>query len=436
MIDPDEHIDELLLASADRWRASLPEPQEFDIAGLVHQSRPRRPLGSPLARFASIAVALLATVGLLMLLVAGPLGVPAQTPVPPLPSPTLNPGLPDVLYVENRGGPALTVAINGIDVGTVACGAYPTFTPGDNNVPPLPWQLTIALTADGSTVLDQQVTQLPRWLVQIQNETLGISNYPVLGPPPPSCPPDGSYSPETATPTPMSQSQTLLFENRGGPAFTVAINGTYFATVACGTYPTLNVGAGGVPQLPWQLTIVRVSDGSTLVDEQVTQLPKWFIQIGDSVPVLTGGPALGPAGPSCPPAGSTPTASPEPTPTLEPAPTGYTVHVARGLHPQWTAEAAAAAAFDYIKANESNAGRALVPAQILSVEAMAGGDVPQAISGPYPDLAVAWVVHSEGTFYCDLGPARYDGYYTGFWQIFSDEGVGTGGSWEHPYPTP
>lgn len=94
----------------------------------------------------------------------------------------------------------------------------------------------------------------------------------------------------------------LSFENRGGPAFMVEIGTALMTTVACNSGTTLTPGQAGVPELPWDLKIIRVRDGSVLADLRVTELPRWFTQIGgDPENGLSAFPVSGPPGPSCPP---------------------------------------------------------------------------------------------------------------------------------------
>jgi hypothetical protein len=100
------------------------------------------------------------------------------------------------------------------------------------------------------------------------------------------------------------------------------INGISVATVDCGAYPTLAPGQGNVPQLPWDLLITRNADGSTIASERLTELPRWFVQMGDEPLGISDKPLLGPYV-SCPPAVPTPTRGaptpPAATPTTNPA---------------------------------------------------------------------------------------------------------------------
>jgi hypothetical protein len=107
-----------------------------------------------------------------------------------VPATTTNPAFPPVLNVQNRGGPAFVVRINDRDVTTVACGSGATLTPAQGGVPELPWTLAVVRMRDGNVVLMASVMELPRWLVQIGDATVGaLATVAVAGPPGPSCPP-------------------------------------------------------------------------------------------------------------------------------------------------------------------------------------------------------------------------------------------------------
>jgi hypothetical protein len=124
------------------------------------------------------------------------------------------------------------------------------------------------------------------------------------------------------------------------------------------------------------------------------------------------------------------TAAPE-SPT--PIPTGYTVSIPGGLNPQWTAGAAAAAAFWRILLTQSQT-ESLRPAQVVSVEAMEGKDVPNKFDGPFPDVAVVWVVHAYGTFANAHGPVHY--LFDEGWYLFNDaDGNPFAVDFSHPVKT-
>jgi hypothetical protein len=94
----------------------------------------------------------------------------------------------------------------------------------------------------------------------------------------------------------------LYLENRGGPAFSVEFANEVLQTVGCNTGAELTPGQNEVPQLPWELALVRVRDGSTILVAQVTELPRYFTQIGEDPESSLGSmPVAGPPGPTCPP---------------------------------------------------------------------------------------------------------------------------------------
>jgi hypothetical protein len=104
--------------------------------------------------------------------------------------PTTEPTSIVALFVENRGGPAFDVIVNGVSV-AVPCDAYPALIPGENGLPALPWTVEVRRTADGRVLSSDLVARLPAWYVQIGDTALGMNFTAVLGPAGPSCPPPG-----------------------------------------------------------------------------------------------------------------------------------------------------------------------------------------------------------------------------------------------------
>jgi hypothetical protein len=98
---------------------------------------------------------------------------------------------------------------------------------------------------------------------------------------------------------PPSAEPALTIENRGGPAFAVRIGPVEVTRVECDDGATISPGHDGVPPLPWDLTVVRLADGSVVLRSTLTELPSWLVQIGDEIAVGTS-PVAGPPGPSCP----------------------------------------------------------------------------------------------------------------------------------------
>jgi hypothetical protein len=107
----------------------------------------------------------------------------------PAPVGVPGPANPAVLSVENRGGPLLSVRVNGAEVLKLPCDDARTIEPGVNGVPRLPWIVTVARVDGNVVVATQPIADLPQWYVQIGDSSLGFGTRPVQGPPGPSCGP-------------------------------------------------------------------------------------------------------------------------------------------------------------------------------------------------------------------------------------------------------
>lgn len=96
--------------------------------------------------------------------------------------------------------------------------------------------------------------------------------------------------------------QALHVENRGGPDLVFHVAGAPDVQAPCNGGATIAPGTAGVPGLPWRLEVRRAGDGGLVIAEVVTELPRWFVQIGHEV--VGGGlnpsPVEGPPGPACP----------------------------------------------------------------------------------------------------------------------------------------
>ena len=107
----------------------------------------------------------------------------------------------------------------------------------------------------------------------------------------------------TVSPSPTSSAgfpAVLSVESRGGPTLVVAVNGSEVARVECNDTATLVPGEAGLPPLPWTVSIARELDAVTVFSGQVTALPQWYLQIGDSALGIGSTPPIGPAV-TCPP---------------------------------------------------------------------------------------------------------------------------------------
>jgi hypothetical protein len=105
-------------------------------------------------------------------------------------------------------------------------------------------------------------------------------------------------APSPISPSPAS-GLVLSIDNRGGPDLVVQVNGTQIATVGCGKGAGIRAGVDGLPGIPWDLTVVRADNGTTLWSGEVTSLPGWYVQIGDTGSGVSYQPISGPAGPPC-----------------------------------------------------------------------------------------------------------------------------------------
>jgi hypothetical protein len=88
---------------------------------------------------------------------------------------------PQELQILSKGGPLISVAINGVQVASVPCNGSLVVRPGDAGVPPLPWDVKVVDQSTGRIALEQRIAALPRWLV-VFRDSAGVSASPVLGP--------------------------------------------------------------------------------------------------------------------------------------------------------------------------------------------------------------------------------------------------------------
>jgi hypothetical protein len=85
------------------------------------------------------------------------------------------------LAIISKGGPAASVRINGTEAVRVPCNGGAAFTPGDQGLPVLPWNLQVVDQANSHVMLDERVTELPRWLL-IERGSAGLSANAISGP--------------------------------------------------------------------------------------------------------------------------------------------------------------------------------------------------------------------------------------------------------------
>ena len=92
--------------------------------------------------------------------------------------------------------------------------------------------------------------------------------------------------------------EVVTVENRSGPMILLRINATDVKKVQCGDEATFGAAVDGLPPLPWNVDVVRLSDDHVLGSVSVTQLPIWIVVIGNDV--LSGNDVpSGPAGATC-----------------------------------------------------------------------------------------------------------------------------------------
>ena len=86
--------------------------------------------------------------------------------------------------------------------------------------------------------------------------------------------------------------------SKGGPAVVLRVNGHDETRLACNGGVAIVAGADRTPQLPWDLVVVRESDGTPLLAQRVATLPQWLLVTRDSAALSTQ-PVAGPFVP-CP----------------------------------------------------------------------------------------------------------------------------------------
>ncbi|HAL26749.1 MAG TPA: hypothetical protein DCP25_08425 [Chloroflexi bacterium] len=100
---------------------------------------------------------------------------------PPYPSPNITGAQPVAqLQILSKGGPAVSVRINGDEAARVPCNGGVALKPADQGVPALRWNLQVVDQTGGRILLDERVTQLPRWLL-VQRDSAALSTSPILG---------------------------------------------------------------------------------------------------------------------------------------------------------------------------------------------------------------------------------------------------------------
>ena len=224
-----------------------------------------------------------------VLAIASVLGACAA-PMPPGATEVLAPNATpqQVLYLVNRGGPPFAVFVYGAAAATVDCGGYATVSPDQPNIKALPWDLAIVRVRDGTTLVSTQVTELPRWFVQLgEDRDGGLSKMPVLCPafscPPPEAPtPSASptFDPYAGLPSNACGGFHLKIVNNTSSTVEVSLNDSWTTTVDAGATEVVNMmfSLPRPPSMPWHVVITNTESGQQLfestmeppVDQKVT----------------------------------------------------------------------------------------------------------------------------------------------------------------------
>ncbi len=85
------------------------------------------------------------------------------------------------LDVLSKGGPTVVVRVNRVDAAHVACNGGDVIFAADQGAFLLPWNVQVVRESDGKILLDQRVTDLPRWMLVTQ-AAVGISEQAIAGP--------------------------------------------------------------------------------------------------------------------------------------------------------------------------------------------------------------------------------------------------------------
>ena len=83
------------------------------------------------------------------------------------------------MTLEDRGGPAYAIYINGVLATTVECDGNDFLEASDW---PLPWDLKMVWVDSNTTVLSTTVSKLPAWITQFGTKPAKVSYFPVIGP--------------------------------------------------------------------------------------------------------------------------------------------------------------------------------------------------------------------------------------------------------------
>jgi hypothetical protein len=91
------------------------------------------------------------------------------------------PAGPQELQILSKGSPPVTIVINDVEVARLVCNEGAVLRPRVAGTPPLPWDLRVVDQRAGRTMLNERVSELPRWVV-VFRDSAGISRSAILGP--------------------------------------------------------------------------------------------------------------------------------------------------------------------------------------------------------------------------------------------------------------
>jgi hypothetical protein len=86
-----------------------------------------------------------------------------------------------LLQILSKGSTSVIVRVNGAEAARVPCNGGVALDPSTAGLPALPWNIEVVRESDGVRLLDQSVSDLPRWLL-VQQDLAGVSASPILGP--------------------------------------------------------------------------------------------------------------------------------------------------------------------------------------------------------------------------------------------------------------
>lgn len=84
------------------------------------------------------------------------------------------------LEILSKGAPTVIVEVDGVERMRVSCNGTGVVTPG-GRMPSPPFNLRIVRQDDGRPLLNQRITELPRWVL-VTRDSADVSDAPIDGP--------------------------------------------------------------------------------------------------------------------------------------------------------------------------------------------------------------------------------------------------------------